>query len=214
MNKTAWYWIAFAVVCTLLIVLFILNLTIWTNQIWIGTALGIIGSMASLVGMILALMQIDQTKIQIEETKAASLSTQKLAQETNKAVLENKKEIQRFLSFSDMGHLIEIIKNTQNDIRNRNYQSAVILMQQIKDSLLRVKNDFANVLKTYSIDPQTHIKDISMDIGSLAKDIMKDNEAESTIDRVQMHDHLENIRTIIITVENSIKQEKYDTHSI
>lgn len=214
MNKTAWYWIAFAIVCTLIIVLFILNITIWENKNWIGAAIGILGSMASLVGMILALMQIDQTKTQIEETKTASLSTQRLAEKTNKAVLENKKEIQRFLSFSDMGHLIEIIKNTQNDIRNSNYQSAVILMQQIKDSLLRVKNDFASVLQSNSIDTQTHIRDISMDIGSLAKDIMKDSETPSTIDRDQMHEHLENIRTIIITVENSIKQEKYDTHSI
>lgn len=159
-------------------------------------------------------MQIDQTKAQIAETKATSLSTQKLAEQTKLAVLENKREIQRFLSFSDMGHLIEIIKNTQNDIRNSNYHSAVILMQQIKDNLLRVKNDFSEVLQRHGVNPQNNISDISIDIGSLAQDIMKKPGVESTIDRNKIHEHLEDIRTIIITVENSIKQEKYDTPTI
>lgn len=211
MNRTAWYWVAFAIVATILVVFFCLSISIWSEKDWIGTAVGILGSLASLAGMILALMQIDQTKIQLEETKTASLSTQILAEKTNAAVMENKREIQRFLSFSDMGHLIEIIKNTQNDIRNSNYHSAVILMQQIKDNLLRIKNDFSIVLQKHGIDPQNNIGDISIDIGSLAQDIMKNPEVESTIDRNEIHKHLEDIRAIVITVENSIKQEKYDT---
>ena len=208
MTRTAWYWIVFGIILLLLTVLFCLSITIWKDENWIGTVVGILGSAASLAGMILALMQIDQAKLQIEETKTTSIKTKELAEQTNTAVLENKREIQRFLSFSDMGHLIEIIKNTQNDIRNRNYHSAVILMQQIKDSLLRVKNDFSEVLQKHSINPQVNISDISIDIGSLARDIMKNPDIESTIDRNKIHEHLEDIRTIIITVENSIKQEK------
>lgn len=201
MSRAAWYWLIFGVVAVVLVVLLCLALSVWKDHAWIKDAIALAGSLASLAGVCIALIQIDQTNRDVD-------TVARIAEETQKAVEDNRYEIKRFLSFADMGHLIEIIKNAQTNIRKTDYQAAVILIQEIKDSLLRVEAEFADDLTKMNISAERNISDLSMDLGSLADFIMKDPSSTSSIDPKVIHKHLEEVREIIIKVETSIKQDK------
>lgn len=148
------YWI-FGLTIGVIIVWFILYKLFWDNIDLMGDIINLVCGIASLCGVFLALIQIQQAKVQIS-------SVSEIAEATKKAVLDNKRDIREFLSFAEMGHLIEIIKNTQNYIRKKDYSSAVILMQEIKDDLLRADSQFSNLLKILDIDMTAHIKRIKL----------------------------------------------------
>ena len=195
------YWI-FGLTIGVIVVWFILYKIFWDKIDLMGEIINLVCGIASLCGVFLALIQIQQAKVQIS-------SVSEIAEATNKAVLDNKREIREFLSFAEMGHLIEIIKNTQNYIRKKDYSSAVILMQEIKDDLLRADSQFSDLLKLLNIDMTDHIKKISIDIDSLVSNILQvQNMKDSTLKPMIIHANLEDAREIVIKIEQNLKQEK------
>lgn len=167
-----------------------------------GDVINLVCGIASLCGVFLALIQIQQANDQIS-------SVSEIAEATKKAVLDNKREIRGFLSFAEMGHLIEIIKNTQNYIRKKDYSSAVILMQEIKDDLLRADSQFSELLKMLDIDMSAHIKRINIDINSLVTTVLQtQNMKGTTLKPMDIHANLEDAREIVIKIEQNLKQEK------
>lgn len=198
------YWWTYIILILVLAVLFILSETVWSGFLWINRAIGLLGTVVSFAGVVLALVQIQQTNKQIVTVSATAEATQK-------AVVENRNEIKRFLSFSDMGHLIEIIKNTQNYIRKNDYGTAVLLMQEIKDDMLRADTEFKDLLKEKDIDIIVLVKTINVDIKSLVDDMMQsknNGERISTLKPHEIHSNLENAREIIIQIESIIKTQK------
>lgn len=71
-----------------------------------------------------------------------------------------------------MSHLVEKIKNTQNYILMMDYHPAVILMKDVKDELTRAYQDYGDSLKEQNIEINSVIKDLSIDIGSLASHLI------------------------------------------
>lgn len=187
-----------------MIVAEILSWTIWEEYPWIRDGLSLMGSLASLFGVILALVQIDQANIQIRNTKS-------VLEETRIAVDRNRDEIRQFLSFSNLGHLIETIKHAQENIRTEEYSSAVIMLQDIKDNLRRVDKEVVQATDNPDFEISKIIKEIGVDISSLTSHIVRIRKSSnyiSTIEPTVIHEHLETARDIIISLESAIKNIK------
>jgi len=183
--------------------LWLIPYLIWPGKTWIGDMISVIGSFASLGGVILALKQIDQANTQINAVATVTEATQK-------AVIENRKEIRDFLSFSDIAHLIETMKNTQHHVLTKDYRSAVVMLQEVKDDMLRANNLFAEYLSLQDIDLPQHIKTINIDIDSLVHHITEseDKGRKSTLKPNEIHRNLETAREIIIKIESSLRKER------
>lgn len=166
---------------------------IYDKQAWISI-ISLIGILATFIGLLYTYLQ---SKTAAENSDA-----------TKKAVEENKAEIKRLISLSDMSHLIEKIKNTQNYILMEDYHSAVILMKDVKDDLTRAYQDYGNSLKVQDIEMNSVIKDLSIDIGSLASHLIKSKKKDNphfTLEPEKIHEHLESAREVIIKIEKIIK---------
>lgn len=203
------YWWIFGIMLALALVSFILSETVWTKYKWIGNAISLVGTFASLAGIVLALKQIQQADTQIYQAKEQIDAVSKTTEATEKAVLANKDEINRFLSFAEMGHLVESIKNTQNYIRKKDMNSAVILMQQIKDNMLRVNSEYDVLLNDNNINLENHISSINLDIRAIVDDQLKVRKGsnDSSMLPNEIHHNLENTRDEIIRIETIIKKQ-------
>jgi len=203
MNPDNFPWKSFVLFVAIGIFLWLIPYLIWPEETWIANMIGVIGSIASLGGVILALIQIEQANTQIKAVES-------VAQATQKAVVENRKEIRDFLSFSDIAHLIETMKSTQHHVLTKDYKSAVVMLQEVKDDMLRANNQFAEYLSLQDIDLPQHIKTINIDIDSLVHHITEteDKGRKSTLKPNEIHRNLETAREIIIRIESSLRKER------
>ena len=198
------YWLIPSVIAMIMSVAFILYEIYFKTESWISDSIGLLGSIASLAGVFFALYQIKQANMQIKKVSKISVATQQ-------AVENNRTEIRKFLSFSNMGHLIEIIKNTQNYVRSQDYKLAVILMQDIKDDMLRVNSELKEMLSDRENIMQEMITKINIDIQSLVSHSMQNKQQQnkqSTLKPDVIHKNLEEAREFIIKIESDLKQDK------
>lgn len=201
MTKTK-YRIIFGFISSILILLLILAEIFWKEENWIIDAISLLCGIASLAGVALALIQIQKTDDQI---KAISETTEKI----NKAVDDNREELRDFLSFAELRHLVGLIQTTQTFLRNNDFSSAVFLMQEIKDQMIRAGDQFEELRKKDKIPIPKAIKNLTIDIESLSNHMMKLQRKESsTIILEGIHANLEISRGIIIKIENKLKQKK------
>lgn len=166
--------------------------------------IGIIGSIASFTGVIIALFQIRQAD---EEIKIVG----NVARATQTAVAENRNEIKQFLTFSEIGQLVEMVKAAQNHLVTKNYNAALIKLQDIKDNLVRTYHE--HHLKERHKEEQfyKYIKSIGKDIDSLAKyNIGNEDDGFDIVETEanSMHHNLEVTREILIEIESIIKRHK------
>lgn len=196
------YWYIFGIISAILIIILILGEIYWPTKTWIFNAISLICGLSSLAGVILALIQIQQADTQI---KTLSNNTA----EINKAVMAYRKEVKEFLSYAELGKLRGLIQTTQDCIRNNDYGSSVFLLQNIKDDLYSVDNQFEDWLRKENVIMSKTISKVTSDIDTLSTHIikMRRNE-ESTIILEHIHSHLEQARGIIIRIENKLKKKK------
>lgn len=200
-KSVSHYWWIYIIFIIVFGIMFTLSQTIWKDYSWISNTMNVIGTFASLAGVVLALVQIKQTNTQIDLVSATT-------EATKKAVLENKDEIKRFLSYSEMGHLVEIIKNTQNYIIRNDYGTAVVLMQGIKDDLLRADIEYKNILDDHKLDITVLIKTLNSDIKSLVDFLMQAKKEKCVSVSLRpdvIHSNLESAREEVIKIESIIK---------
>lgn len=95
---------------------------------WLVDLLTFLGIVVSFCGLMVTLGQVDSVK--------------KTANKTKDAVLDNRKEIRKFLAFSDVGHLVEKVKHTQIYIRENKFEIANIYLKEIKDCMIRGRNEW------------------------------------------------------------------------
>lgn len=203
-SRNNLYWLIPSVIALIMVAAFILYEVFYKTKGWINESIGLFGSIASLAGVFFALYQIKQANIQIKKVSQISEATQK-------AVENNRTEIRKFLSFSNMGHLIEIIKNTQNYVLSQDYKSAVILMQGIKDDMLRVNSELKEMISGNETKMQEMITKINLDIQSLVSHSMQIKEQQNkkmTLKPHVIHQNLEEAREFIIKIESGLKQDK------
>lgn len=163
---------------------------------------------STILNNIISFISISATLLGLYLTYKQSKSAAEISIETQKAVEENKTEIKRLISLSDMSHLVEKIKNAQNYILSTDYQSAVILLKDVKDEMTRAHQDYKEALKKQNTDLAPIIQDLSIDIGSLAARIISIKKGNGEVDTLQpqkIHEHLESARDIIIRIESIIK---------
>lgn len=175
----------------------------WTGHEWLGEAISVIGSLASLGGVGLALLQINQANRQIQQVAT-------VAKATKEAVDQNRSDIRNFLSFSDIAHLIEAMKNTQHHVLSQDYRAAVILLQDVKDNLLRVNDEFGSFITENGIDLIGYIRTLNIDIASLVNHIteIEPKGRKTTIQPNAIHQNIEQAREIIIKIETSLRKKK------
>lgn len=191
------------IIAIIFILFGILSIYFWDNS-KLTNLIGIIGSVASFIGVIFARFQILQNEKQIALVGDTAIATKK-------AVLENRQEITRFLSFSEVAHLIEMIKTTQNHIITENYNAAMIMLQQIKDDLVRIINLHNVLSEERQRCFRKCVNDVSTDIDSLASHNLFASKVEnykSTLHPDSIHKNLESTREILVEIETHFRKEK------
>lgn len=181
------------------------------NVIWDKDSLAVkileyVFGLASLTGVGLSLFQINQANARISRVGT-------VAEQIGKAVEDNREEIKNLISVTDAAHLIEVIKNAQSQIRKEDYHPAVILIQTIKDELLRHEASVeSNEDKSCLL---SHVRDLNIAITSLANlQIANSHGNQVTIDSAMIHNQLENTRETIVKVEQHYKAKAYGTRRI
>lgn len=196
LNRTSKnYIIIFCLLGCLLIVLFAIGK--WWDIQWLTEIVELAGILISLTGVVIAIVQVSQ----VAEITVA----------TNKAVQENRQEIKNYLSFSEMGHLTEKIKNAQNHIRSYDYHPAIILIQTIKDNLIQANSDFSSLIDSLGIDMHDIITNIYIDIRNLVEHnifVKQQSPRQNELNPAEIHDHLEIAREAIVNIESQLKQKK------
>lgn len=194
-------WIVFWIVAIVFIGLFVCDRYNSPDSSWILGLIGMMGSIISLLGIVLAILQIKQANEQIEKVST-------IARATEEAVSKNRDEIRQFLSFSDVAHLSEVIKHAQNYILKKDYQSAVIKMQDIKDNLVRLNYEFEKLIDHEKISMTEIIKNLNIDIKSIFAHIELSDKTKSSLATLEVHTHLEAARETVISIESSLKKQK------
>ena len=170
---------------------------VWNDNQWVKDLIEIVGILISLIGVLIAIYQVNQVA--------------EISEATNQAVKENRQEIKNFLSFSDMGHLAEKIKNAQNYIRKEDFPPSILLIQTIKDDLVIAVTDFESQITSLNIDLREIIKNISIDLRNLVDQnifLKKDLPPRIELNLSEIHHHLEIARESVIKIETYLKQTK------
>lgn len=173
--------------------------------------IGLAGSLLSLGGVLMALVQIRQADDQI---KLSASKIQTVAQTTQKiqtAVEENKQEIRDFLSMSEVAHLVESIRYAQLHVRQKAYSNAALLLQMIKDDMIRANHQYSDVISSLKLEVPATITKLNLDIETLTMNGLykaKDIETKHTLKPEIIHHNLEVAREIFIEIETSLKQKK------
>ena len=194
-----------------MISIFILTKTIWKGYVWINDLIGLTGVLLSLGGVVMALVQIHQTD---EQIRLSAKEIDNISKETEKiqlAVKQNRDEIKDFLSISEIAHLVESIRNAQVHVRQEAYSNAVLLLQMIKDNLLRTYSQFELLILDLGINMPDIIKRLNIDIESMTKYGLSnktDTDKVSSIRPEYIHKHLESACEAAIRIESSLKQKK------
>lgn len=210
MNKNT-YTTAFIAISVVMTGVFIMSETIWEGYQWINKLIGLVGVLLSLGGVVMALIQIEQTDIQIKLSAKEIDSISKETERIQIAVKQNRDEIKDFLSISEVAHLVESIRNAQVHVRQEAYSNAVLLLQMIKDNLLRTNSQFDSIILQLEIDMPDIIKKLSIDIESLTKHgILKKagRDNTSSIRPDTIHKHLELACEAVIKIESTLKQKR------
>ena len=196
LNKISKNYVStFSILGFILIVAFAIGK--WNNIQWLSELVELCGILISLAGVVIAIVQVSQ----VAEITVA----------TNQAVQDNRKEIKNYLSFSEMGHLTEQIKNAQNHIRSYDYHPAIILIQTIKDNLIKANSEFNSLIKALGIDIHEIITNISIDIGNLVEHniyVKQESPRQNELNPAEIHDHLEIAREAVVNIESQLKQKK------
>ncbi|MDE6523341.1 MAG: hypothetical protein K2L17_11020 [Muribaculaceae bacterium] len=173
--------------------------------------IGLAGSLLSLGGVLMALVQIKQAD---EQIKLSATQIQTVAQTTEKikeAVAENKQEIRDFLSMSEVAHLVESIRYAQLHVRQKAYSNAALLLQMIKDDMIRANHQYSDVIASLKLDVPDTITKLNLDIETLTMNGLykaKDIGSKHTLKPEIIHQNLEAAREIFIEIETSLKQKK------
>ena len=199
----------FCSISAIMLLLFILSEVFkWDT---VGNTISLIGVLLSLGGVMMALVQIRQADIQIQ---TASTDIQTVAETTakiEKAVEENKQEIRDFLSMSEVAHLVESIRYAQLHVRQKAYSNAALLLQMIKDDMIRANHQYSDVIASLKLDVPATITKLNLDIETLTMNGLykaKDIEDKHPLRPEIIHKNLEAAREIFIEIETALKQKK------
>ena len=185
----------------------------WSNHEWIIDTVGAFGVSVSCLGVILALIQIKQAKLQIELAQRKIDSVDAIAKATKTAVDSNKEEIRKLLSFADMAHLEEVVKNAQDNLHSKQYSRVIDLVKNIHRELIRVQSLFPDIPTKVDVNLQELIKNHGVDIHSLSDHIIKTTSRgkendKGTLKPEIIFDNLELTRVAVIKIEMELRKDK------
>ena len=133
----------------------------------INNFIGLAGSLLSLGGVLMALVQIRQADEQIQLSAAQIHTVAQTTERIQKAVEENKQEIRDFLSMSEIAHLVESIRYAQLHVRQKAYSNAALLLQMIKDDMIRANYQYSDLIASLNLEVPATITKLNLDIESL-----------------------------------------------
>lgn len=173
---------------------------------WIANLIGVLGSIASLGGILLAIAQIRQSNDEIGKVAT-------IANATASAVAETRLEISNCLTVNDVGHLCEKIKSAQRELLREEHNVAHLLLQSIKDDMLRIHQQFNAQDHSEKVSLEETIFLLGDDIESIFNYIDKLQHATTqkpvTPYKVKkVNANLEKARETLLKIENILKSEK------
>lgn len=154
----------------------------------------------SIFGTYLTLCGLIVTFVQIWHTKRVSKETQEL-------VNAAQEKIKYILSVADFSKAIKTVQEIQGYISEDKIESAVLRLSEIKEILIYVKqspefNVFADVNKCQELISQTGINLQKL------RDYM---QMKKTFNKSYFGEELEQLSTLFISIETSLKKKAYDT---
>lgn len=150
-----------------------------------------VGSVASVYAILIALWQIWQTKT--------------AAQAAAKAAKEKSKEIDKFLSFANINRHIEISNSILQYLSSKQYEAAIIKMDQLKELLIELKENKLIDNDDWKTAHMSIIK-LGTDVLSLRKELSGYN----CLDKDVVISHVSNINTFLQEISAKLKRKNYD----
>lgn len=152
--------------------------------------LSITGTIASLVALIIVLVQIARLKTLSETIRSTAEST--------------RSEIMSFLFVSDLSKAIKLTQEIQIYNGHKQFDLSKLRMQDIKYSLIQIRNDprLANFIDRESYN--NNIINISVDISSIDKELQ---EKSNSIDILKLNEFMESVQNDLIDLDTRLKQE-------
>lgn len=121
-------WIFGAVI----IILFILQHSLWKTHTWIGDTINLLCGLASVAGVFLAFLQIKQTQEQIKNAQAEIDTISKTTKATQA-------KIQKVLAISDLAKAVESINNIYSHLKQREFDLAHHRILEINSLIIEIK---------------------------------------------------------------------------
>jgi hypothetical protein len=183
----------YLIVPIFIIILFICSTTYYLKSDTIDTKyLGTIifsGTLASIFGFIIVLVQISRL--------------QNISSVIQDATIATKNEIMSFLFVSDLSKSIKLAQEIQNYNRHKKFELSIIRMQELKYSLIQIKNDprLSNLIEIKIYNDL--IGKISIDISGLDKEVQG---KQASIDTIKMNDFMEVIQDKLVDLDTKLKQ--------
>lgn len=211
---TVWpYYLGLTLFILVLIAGIALYYLLWADHKWIIDILGAIGVSVSCLGVILALIQIKQANLQIELAQEKIDSVDAITKATKNAVDSSKEEIRKLLSFADMAHLEEVVKNAQDNLHSKQYSRVIDLVKNIHRELIRIQSLFPDIPPKVNVNLQELIKNHGVDIHSLSDHIFKTDlkgkgNEKGTLKPNIIFDNLELTRVAVIKIEMELRKDK------
>lgn len=185
MKKVVAYAVLFVVACAIFLYLHCLHEL--RDEI-----LAIIASVASILGIVISMLEIVGVKSKTEATAAA--------------LGEARKDIGKFLGFSELKETSQIIDEIEAYLRARNYEVALVKLKELKDNLCATKG----FVKSHELDDElkkklnNSITSLGVDVKNLHRTIL----SQSPLDDAVVIQNLEAAKELLAEIMGTLKSEK------
>lgn len=115
-----------------IIIIFMLQHTLWKSCTWIGDAINLLCGLASVAGVVLAFLQIKQTQLQINNAQTEIETISKTTKATQA-------KLQKVLAISDLAKAVESIKIIYSHLKQGEYDQAHHRILEINSLIIEIK---------------------------------------------------------------------------
>lgn len=154
--------------------------------------LAIIASVASILGIVISMLEIVGVKSKTEATAAA--------------MDEARKDIGKFLGFSELKETSQIIDEIEAYLRARNHEVALVKLKELKDKLCATKG----FIQSHELDDElkkklnNNITSLGVDVKNLHRTIL----SQSPLDDAIVIQNLEAAKELLAEIIGTLKSEK------
>lgn len=122
-----------------IIIIFMLQHTLWKSCTWIGDAINLLCGLASVAGVVLAFLQIKQTQLQIKQTQLQIDNAQTEIETISKTTKATQAKLQKVLAISDLAKAVESIKIIYSHLKQGEYDQAHHRILEINSLIIEIK---------------------------------------------------------------------------